>query len=274
MKRLIEILPILTATLIFVSFLNMNGYYHVVDINIYNYIDTAELILSFLPFIYNYALYSCIIVLLFILILRRIDRVGESQFFDRITTKHITATIKILLIIFSVCTLSVVLAQLDIIRISYRKYAFLIAYMCIISCGLIMYIFFIPDENKEKYKYLFLFIGFIYLAGIISVLGVFKGEEIILKKGNNNLSFTSNNLEITTDSINIFYGETKNYIFIYNVKDNITSAFKKDEITNLKFKETPFPNTSISNTTTPQVDTNSLLLKKEIVDSFEESRLN
>lgn len=49
MKKILEYLPLLTICLLYFGFCNLHFYYKEFNIEIYNYINTTEIILSFLP---------------------------------------------------------------------------------------------------------------------------------------------------------------------------------------------------------------------------------
>jgi hypothetical protein len=79
LKKLVEISPIIASFLVFLGFLKLDLYYRYWDINIFNYLDFSEIILSFLNDLYILIFFLVIMSLQGLLGLSAIAIIGSRQ---------------------------------------------------------------------------------------------------------------------------------------------------------------------------------------------------
>lgn len=268
-KQVIELLPIITGYLIGISYFNLQGYYDPVNINIYNYVSAPELILSFIPYLfelgrpfYTQILFTITAVqfLTYRNQLRKIQRknvaVGDNNIL------HSGLKLAGLIIIAAALVISsyfeYFVYQKTASEITKLKYANLISSSTVL---LMMYIIVtndLPKDYVERKKDILVAALFVYVAFCVNNYSKLKGFETILKRNSSYISFISDGVLIETDSVNIFYGETNNYLFIYNVRDSIVRTFQRENVNNITFRKTKSLNVNVINPNKAIKDTSQI----------------
>lgn len=236
-KHLKELIPIFTVLLIFLSYVNMQAYYEVIGIDIYNYIDTTELLLSFIPFIYDWLFYGSILLLVALWILTWIvaffiEKKSGELLNQAITVikRYETALLIIILIIKTV--IIIIFIAFESSSLWYNVAS--IAFFSVIVILILAY-----NINNSNYKSILLIISFfsvMFLSSLMQNNVHVKGQEA-LNRMDNYISFTYYDTHIQTDSLNLFYGETKNYIFFYNLSDSTSKIYEKIHVTNISYSK-------------------------------------
>lgn len=357
MKKITELLPLLTATLIGVSYASLHGYYSVVNISIYNYIEATELIFSFIPNFY-YVLFAIAMALVIYVInshfstsipiskqkeknitdtlknmytnmgniknkmdeldilnseveqeLSEIDKMiveeGNNDDiqnrFNAVSKKHHDIKNESSLLRSKLVELKKELAEGKAKVKKYRNKFFVLILTLAIAMLLehlllnnseifndgpsnatiikwlnivfyfiiLIYYFdyFIKEikTNYTQYEVYFYIILTCYFTYISNNISKNIGYEAISNGETDYISFVSNDMSVESDSINIFYGETRNHIFLYNKSKKITSVYFKDDIDSLRIgnHNSPIVNNIMSIKTDSineinRIDTNSV----------------
>jgi hypothetical protein len=106
----------------------------------------------------------------------------------------------------------------------------------------IIYVGITIHESRDKiYDRPFL-IAIFLIVFIGQKIGTYRTNEAkILKTGKSefkkdHLSFLYDSIKVATNDSTLFIGETSSYIFLYNIRDSVTSAYPFSKIENLKIK--------------------------------------
>lgn len=240
-KQLIESLPLLTVILIGIAFVNMQGYYDVININIYNYVSTSELILSFVPYLFKFAVtfnthVITTIVVLQILTYRKNKKKNSEQLEKDENNDSVLSWITLVLFVI-ICIVGVICLCLNMFYyeptykyITQYKHSFYIesTIFFVVMYNVVMTQ--LPREFRFKNKY-FLIAAFIaYLAVSVNKYSFLTGKENILKRKMPFISFFYNGEHIQSSNNNLFYGETSDYIFMYMPKNEMVNIFKKENL--------------------------------------------
>lgn len=70
-----------------------------------------------------------------------------------------------------------------------------------------------------------------------------RAEEIKTGEPLIDISFTSNNNIVKTDSVFIYIGTTQNFIFLFDKKGKATSIYKRSNISQMTVKRIEYPST-------------------------------
>lgn len=259
MKKLLQYVPIITAALITINVIGLQSYYDVINVNIYSHVETAELLLSFIPELYSTANGFLPIALLIVvygqmiqtkkLLKKNTLQSAENNENDEINTvdkKEHTPLLKSGINLLSMLSLIIIFS----ITIYLNNYVYSIdskhidgriTTHAINSLSLVLIYYLIirsTDPNIiKKYLYILTVAVFAGFMGIYSTRLKLQGHKTILLNNADNISFVSNGELIKTDSSLIFYGETKDYIFLYNKADSSAMVYKRSDINSIKYKE-------------------------------------
>lgn len=248
-KQVIELLPLMTGYLIGISYFNLQGYYDPVSINIYNYVSAPELVLSFIPYLFELGrpfytqIFLTIIVVQHLTYRRQLQEIrGKEVAIDDKNSLHSGFKFFGFIVLTAILIISsyfeYFVFQKTAAEITKLRYANFIS-----SSTVILTMYFIvtnelPKDYVERKKDILFAALFVYIAFCVNNNSKLHGLETILKRNSGYISFISDDVLIETDSVNIFYGETNEYIFIYNVNDSIVRTFQRENIKNIAFRKT------------------------------------
>jgi hypothetical protein len=273
MDKFIKASPKLTAVLIFLGYWDLHFYYKYFDIQIYDFINTGEVIVSFFPIALDVFIYCAI----FFIFLGFAYFTSDSEEYDKKQNEiyeddwKLLKKIKLLfkkdiyegrkwykkIIYFTLSLFEVVMRIIVLLIFTYTIYKSFVLikyeskelykyYFMVIIDIVILFIMldhFIPKKlidnyyrrNKKNIGRIVLASEFIILFLILNTVSNYKDAMKILSgKPKYNISFVYKDSLYKTDSVTVYIGKTQNYLFIRNLQNNTNQIFHSDKIENLK----------------------------------------
>jgi len=222
----IKALPLISVVLIICGYFSESSFYEHYDIDIIHYMETSEILLSFLPF------FKAIIfpVLLF-------SFIGFT--FDFSETKEKQKWKRILKIIGSFFGIAILIALMFSLKVVYfmkfgKAFANTIFFLCMFSLIFGNVLKSLRLKIKVNLFYVILLV-MLFVTIFISSFNFSRYETV--KEGLVEVSFSYNNESVSTNCNNRFIGRTQKYLFLRNVEKSITSAYELDEVKNFKVKK-------------------------------------
>lgn len=265
MKKLIEYLPIISAMLLFLGFINYTSFYRFFDIEIIHYLTSGELILSFLPL--TVPILFLVIVVSLMVIIQIIPLPGDSKrnesnnnsvsiwtiflasqsansikyyWTNKKTFGNIAIlTLTILIFIIGIGIIAFfVLAPFVMLPLAISSQLFPdwdIGLVGILSVLWFLLLFDIikVSEIRGKIQYagwinlFFLVIVFIYFIFLSNKI---EATDILNSKPSYSLKFEFDGKLVQTDSNFVYIGRTSEYIFLRNILEKTNSIYLSSEI--------------------------------------------
>jgi len=271
LQNAIKLFPIITILLVFFGFLNLYFYYKPFGVNIYSYLNSSEIIFSFLPDIQTTLAWIGLVTISFLILIPvfTLARPLEITFSNKESKENEEEEG----LQEKGSRLSYYMNNLlwkNFKHLTWKERGKVI--WKIISNGNMIWLFilllftyysdFKPCEEPDIFYSLFsiwvisiimlvlklfrynefIAIGlayFLFLISFMVYLGI-KNEckSQIVKKGKTNidLSFSYNNEIVKTDTSLFYIGATQNYIFLFDTIRQETNLFKKSDISHIKIK--------------------------------------
>ncbi|MDJ1500656.1 hypothetical protein [Xanthocytophaga agilis] len=263
MKKIIEIIPVLTAALLYLGYCHIYYYYDTFGVNIYSYVSSSELLLLFLPTL----IYSTGVILIgltsnliktFLDNYNQIERERNTQEENAPSTltpsNTQTSNSKWSVFLrkagkfifnyfqppvygaFSFLFLSFAITQLIMSFYQIKNYQlkeiFLfidIIFLFLIFNGLLRY----KEYLKRNILLIITFMIFYIGKSIIGSYRVQQAQEIMDGYAISNVSFQYNNHKIVTTSSLLYIGQTEQYLFLYNRTNKSIPIFKMENVDSL-----------------------------------------
>lgn len=266
MEKIRNNIPILSALLIFIGYLNYQFYYTNFDIEINSYLTTSELIFSFLPLTIPFLLIISTLIFLSTGLEFAIERKDREKEFDREietplhaisrippawsrmvrdlkredkrTIDWITLPMSVLMFIMSIAVTAFMVAYIFVfIHASTTSDFTTIDFTDTLILGIIwlVFIFIRIDLNeKEDAKKWSRSFGYALLITVsIGLLRIAKNENasnILKGQAEYKASIDLQDSNITTDSTIVYIGQTSEYLFLRNRKNDENIILKISDI--------------------------------------------
>jgi hypothetical protein len=247
-KKLLEYLPIFTICLLFFGYCNLFYYYKVFNIEIYSFITTTDILLSFLPIIVliTSMFYATILIQLYETIKKTSSNIDITETNDKPTKKQKIISWIRKNIYWIVCIYYLPWLILSLILqfgFHYKPYELTDINMFIDFIFLtIIYIGIALHERRSKILENPTIIA-VFLVIFISVkIGSYRSSEALkIKDGKGNykkdhVSFQYQQKSIITNDTLVYVGETSSYLFLYNRNDSTTKVYPFSKIEDLTIK--------------------------------------
>ncbi len=241
-ESLTKLFPLFSVLLILFGFFDLYSYYLFFGINIYPYLNSSEIIFSFLPKIYSFFILSTFIFIVgifvwavflrgrHVVILPEIGIKHENSLADKINNlkwsrmKELSFSNKIRtifdlfkhsLVAFFLFTLAFTIIILPFSDICEDPDILIIILgFWTTFFGLLMHSFF--RENQSIRNATILIVIFFFMSIFYSLKNSCKVQEVKNGESDIHISFLFEQTEISTDSITHYIGSTQNYIFLYD----------------------------------------------------------
>ena len=247
-NKLKNVIPYIGSLLILIGFVKMSIYYNHFNININNYVELSEILISFIPDIIKYSSIIFIVFLYSFLLDTEEDNqksydtnneiIEMDKFFPRIgkiLKRNITAILLLLLMI-----------AFTIISAIWNEKNYLLFYRFSWMIFIILFFNIMLMEFRRKYKIIngnyfdstynnLLIISFLFTAYIIQ--STYSEIEEVENHNGPIVCFHSSKKLIQSEENLIYIGQTKNYFFMYNLKDKETYVYTRNEISNLVIRK-------------------------------------
>lgn len=94
------------------------------------------------------------------------------------------------------------------------------------------------DQDKKKVHYFFIVFFYIILLSCFSIFGLVDGNINKISKNSTIVEFVENDVfyDTSSDSLN-YLGETRSYLFIYDIRNQNSLIINKDNITNFRVQD-------------------------------------
>ncbi|MDD5362308.1 MAG: hypothetical protein PHN88_09260 [Ignavibacteria bacterium] len=277
MEKFIKATPLFTAALIFMGYWNLHFYYRYFDIQIYDFINTGEVIVSFFPIALETFLWMLVYLLFIMLVIVKPEEtesgkkmMKEREFLYNIKTifnkesyqgdkwyyklhtfiyksMNIVAPSFLLMGFVATCIKSFIILKYEINEL-YKYYGMVIFDIVILYMILTFYIS--PYIDKQVFRKYNKNIGHITtIAEIIiffllvnTLSNLKEATKVLQGKPEYYVTFHYKDSLYTSDSISVFVGKTQNYLFIKNLQSNKNLIFPSDKLENLEMNKTYYPN--------------------------------
>ena len=248
MKKIVEYLPLLSVCLLYFGFCNVYYYYKEFNIDIYSFISSTDILLSFFPKIvlFTSLIYGSILTQLFDTIKKPI----ENKPYNEIDNKPKKGKTRldwwrsniywfVILFYLPIFLLSLLLQK----ALHYKAYELSDFNMIFdfIFLALIYVAIMIHEKKSSIFEkpilialFLIVFIGQKIGSYRISDAQKVKDGKSEYKK--DHLSFKYKETNIATTDSTLFIGETATHIFLYNLKDSTTNVYPFSSVEELKVK--------------------------------------
>lgn len=277
MKKIITNLPIVSALLLFVGYLNYTTYYRLFDIEITSYLTTGELLLSFLPLTSGILIALFFFIVLFISVIIAPPKENESKSIDRdnnislLSIFLITEFFKnlrvilnnklwknfrqILNLIFNVLFLLVGLSIILFFILFFIIMSGLVIdhklfpdfeYSSIFWLSFLWFLLMLDVVKKRQRSHSLKYIDEMYL--ILVTIAFLYFTTISNKKSATDvlsgkphfsakLSFSDSAKNIVTDSNLVFIGKTANYFFFRNLEAKTNIIYNSDGVVKIDIQK-------------------------------------
>lgn len=256
-KFVLDHITLYTIILIFIGYWNLHSYYMFFGINIYNYVTTTEILLSFIPIILK-----LIIILLFLIIMyymfhgfdklmnllpgqKKYEKKKEEEKKLPISERYeiLKRTYKGGIIMRILILTLFAAAWWDLITFNYPKHYFTIFYILLfyqtakdtyLEYNVIYKHKFV---NKKNYR-----IGHTILVVFLFLYILFyenytEAKLVLNCKPNYEFKFNIDSTVFHSDSTLVYVGETQSYLILRNNYTGYNSIFKKENIKDLQIKK-------------------------------------
>lgn len=275
MNAILKYLPVISAFLIFIGYINYTGYYRFFDIEIVSYLTTGELLLSFLP------LTKGIIVLFIfisIIVISELVSLNTAKNDSKDKLEHSRgASLSIFMFASNYKALRENLKEKrwktlwDLLRIAFEIVGCVVGIASIlffilfflVGVGLIidskpypydnfglivtlslfwfMLLFDVIHraETRDRLKNSSMLYGIFFIVCFLYFITIWnKNEALRVLKGDpeKQVSFIYDSKTVKTDSNLVYVGKTAEYLFIRDRTTKVNRIFKVSEISNLEIK--------------------------------------
>lgn len=277
MKKVVEYLPIISASLLFIGFINYTSYYRFFDIEIVHYLSSGELLLSFLPLTFPILFLLLIVAIMFI--------IEIIPFPGNIKRQEISnQNISIWTVFFASETLTVIKnnwSNRNPFRLKRTLAMFFLVFCFILGIAIIVFFVLVPfvlfplviseklfPDWDRFYVIAFSFLWFLLLIDIISVsekrgrikhsgwINLFfimvafiffvsisnkmNATDVLSSKPKYNVRFEFQGTVVQTDSNFVYVGRTTNHIFLRNLQSKTNSIYRADKIQHIELIKTNY----------------------------------
>ena len=244
LKKISGYTGIISGYLIFLGYGFNHFYYNHFDIDFYSYANSGEIVFSFLSVFIPLILMIAVLILMYIFeeikvknlpitIIKSIQIKSKNKIINYI--KHLFRIIIVIigLVIFILIVFLVPISLISPFSSSLLIDPIFLIQLISVSFMIIATIYYV-NFHREKSKPLALFIlGSVIMIYII-FLGNTKAIAIEHAKGEYIVNMKMKNGEFRESSDQQFYlGETKNYIFLYDISNKKTESLNKDEMVSI-----------------------------------------
>jgi hypothetical protein len=266
MEKIRNNIPILSALLIFIGYLNYQFYYTNFDIEINSYLTTSELIFSFLPLTIPFLLIISTLIFLSTGLEFAIERKDRETEFDREietplhaisriqpawsrmvrnlkredkrTIDWITLPISVLIFIMSIAVAAFMVAYIFIfIHASTTSDFTTIDFTDTLILGVIWLVFIFikidlnEKENSKKWSRSFGYALLITVSiGLLRIAKTENASNILKGQAEYKASINLQGSNITTDSTIVYIGQTSEYLFLRNRRNDENIILKIGDI--------------------------------------------
>lgn len=279
-NEVLKYVPFLTGVLIFLGYLNLQFYYRYFNINIYEFITTGELVLSFLPILFTIII--VVIILIFIAVVGN-SNIHNSAYSEREKEKFDSKLQKQKFYEnynFENLKKLKWYKQLIILVISPIQFILSFSFHIVVIIGVIIILYEISTNPKQIYK-IKVFIGVIFGLLYIGYSNFFTDKilddlnrifrrnmkyylltaeasfvlmfynitfnycdasRVLDGKPEYFVSFKYNDSLYYTNNKNVYVGKTQEYIFTYDINSNLTYIFPAKEVMNLNMTKIEYSN--------------------------------
>jgi hypothetical protein len=241
-EKITKQLAFFTVLLIYFGYCNLDFYYSWFGIAIYGYATNAELILNFLP-MSPYIIIFVLFVGIEMVILnehehKKQNRVALVENEKVNSKKRFIGSFGFIFILLSI----VAILSAALIYFFHRKlYDFKFEIFTLLFCTYV-YVAIktagpltrLANDKDFRKTHALGILTFFWLLGVLAIENRLSVDKLKDGKPKYSVEFLNENVQITTDSLNMYVGETQNYLFLYNLKDKQTSIYRKDNIKNYK----------------------------------------
>lgn len=256
-KFVLDHITIYTIILIFIGYWNLHSYYMFFGVNIYNYVTTTEILLSFIPIILKLIIILVGLILIYYMF-QGIDNLmnllpGQKKYEKKKEEEKklpISERYEILKrtykggIIMRISILIIfTIAWWDLITLNYPKHYFTIFYI-LLSCQVAKDTFL---EYNVIYKHRFINMKNYRIGHTILVVFLFlyilfyenytEAKLVLNCKPNYEFSFNIDSTVFHSDSTLVYVGETQSYLILRNNYTGYNSIFKRENIKDLQIKK-------------------------------------
>ena len=235
-KSLVEILPGLSFAIIIWGICSEVFFYKQFNIDITSFVDTGELLLSFVDRLFL-SILAAFVVLLNDIVgdwigkgrRREVETERENKGLPKLDERQMRVKGWVII--------SIVLAVFIYIRFTAdTSYQIVFYDFTIFLSALRIYRFYHGDEMRSNF--LIVIIVIIAVVGIIMMdVGRTEGKRLIQKGNTKLVCFKYGNQIVQSDSNYIFIGKSNNYLFMYNRGLEVSIVYKVDSVDSLSFKE-------------------------------------
>ncbi|PWS33289.1 hypothetical protein [Pedobacter paludis] len=252
MKRLITYLPLLTICLIYFGFNNLYGYYHEFGIEIYNYIGSAEIVMSFLPTIVVLGSFFYSAAYQNLVFMSKNDskfaqRPDVSSEMEQEVTPVRRSRFKeyfyamLYNTLFWFIVINILLSILRFVVLRYYidwELQFFDLIVAAIRIGLLIGILYINRDFDWflKNSILFSLICIYFIGSSISNFRAADAKKVKAGYPIAQISFSRNGSTVRTGKNLLYIGQTQTQLFLYNRKDSSTTIYKQSDIDSLNFR--------------------------------------
>lgn len=276
MERVLKYIPLYTGALIFLGYWNLHFYYRYFEINIYDFVNTGEIIVSFFPIMLD-AFIALIIVAIFIgltalqtedVIMKEIKenewnfRKMFSDLFNKESYTGFKWYRKVIIIILK--TIDILVKSLSIIFLIYGVYFSLDVishrsqelykyYIMVVVSFVITYMVVSPWITRKiiqdtfiKYKkdirmYVIIGEAFLIFFSINTLSNVKDAKKVLIGKPDYIVSFRYKDSLYTSDYNFVFIGKTQDYAFFRNLAQNTNVIFPINSLEKITMQRIYYP---------------------------------
>lgn len=238
MKKVSEHIPLLSICLLYLGLCNLYFFYKEFKIDIYNYVTSTEIILSFFPGIKLGAIVIYLFAYNLIITLTKKNEVVDNMNDEHLKSSWYLVKMSIFLAIYLIGNLLIV--KLFENTFHYKDYE-LQVYRLVYSILFIPLIYFISGVHKnsklisENFTLVIIFIT-LYLGTILETFRTLDASKIKNGISDSRVSFIYDHKAVTSSGSLIYIGQTQNNIFLYSMKDSSSQVYKISNLDSLTIK--------------------------------------
>jgi hypothetical protein len=247
-KIIKEIIPFIGVFLIGLVYVKLSLYYGHFNIDIINYLELSEILTLFLPDLVTYILVLGVVLFILFLVQTKSEAIRSFEkkekvivtpsFLNRVKgiyryTKLILFPVVFLLICYLI---SFIWIRDAFWVLFYKTFILPVFYILTFLFFEFEYRYFEIYGKRigATYSNLFFICSMVCLFSIASA----KSETLRVEKGESKIiSFTFNSKNVSTNNTTVYIGQTKNYLFIYNVIKKETAVYQKDDLIDFRITE-------------------------------------
>jgi hypothetical protein len=230
-KKVTETLPLLSAIVIYYSFVNLFAYYSVFKINIGSFISLSDVLITFLPTTILFLIISTVFVGLIPLIKEIASASVSFQRFTLSIQSVIAKRINLFLII-GLAVLCAWLFRINKVVASPIEATSLVATGVIYCYSIITIAWGRTWLSKNR---LFVLVFYLLLIPVLILVYQRTRAKYIQKYGKGLvLEFTFEDKPLRISGTRLYIGQTSSHLFVYSLSDSTTEIYEKDKISYYK----------------------------------------